>query len=89
MAVAKARAAGGLCATGAWPPTMACMAFSAELWKSIEPIYYAILRHPFIRGLGDGSLDCESLKFYRSPGFALPARIRPSALDRRGTRATG
>jgi thiaminase/transcriptional activator TenA len=40
------------------------MAFSAELWKSIEPIYDAILRHPFIRGLGDGSLDPESFKFY-------------------------
>jgi thiaminase (transcriptional activator TenA) len=40
------------------------MGFSAELWKSIEPIYGAILRHPFIRGLGDGSLDRECFKFY-------------------------
>lgn len=40
------------------------MSFSAELWKSIEPIYGAILRHPFIQGLGDGSLDRESFRFY-------------------------
>lgn len=40
------------------------MSFSAELWKSIEPIYGAILRHPFIKGLGDGTLDRESFKFY-------------------------
>jgi thiaminase (transcriptional activator TenA) len=32
------------------------MAFTGELWKSIEPIYAAILRHPFLRGLTDGSL---------------------------------
>jgi thiaminase (transcriptional activator TenA) len=40
------------------------MDFSAELWKSIEPIYSAILRHPFVRGLGDGSLNRECFKFY-------------------------
>jgi thiaminase/transcriptional activator TenA len=40
------------------------MGFSAELWKSIAPIYDAILRHPFIRGLGDGSLDRESFRFF-------------------------
>ncbi|MBV8775270.1 MAG: thiaminase II [Deltaproteobacteria bacterium] len=40
------------------------MNFTTKLWKSIEPIYAAILRHPFIKGLGDGSLDRESFKFY-------------------------
>jgi thiaminase (transcriptional activator TenA) len=40
------------------------MAFTGELWKSIEPIYAAILRHPFLRGLTDGSLARESFKFY-------------------------
>ena len=40
------------------------MAFTGELWKSIEPIYAAILRHPFLRGLTDGSLPRESFKFY-------------------------
>jgi thiaminase/transcriptional activator TenA len=40
------------------------MAFTDELWRSIEPIYAAILRHPFLRGLTDGSLPRESFKFY-------------------------
>jgi thiaminase/transcriptional activator TenA len=47
--------------SGGFKPTMD---FSAELWKSIEPIYSAILHHPFVRGLGDGSLDDERFKFY-------------------------
>jgi thiaminase/transcriptional activator TenA len=40
------------------------MAFTAELWSAIAPIYEAILRHPFLRGLGDGSLPRESFQFY-------------------------
>jgi thiaminase/transcriptional activator TenA len=40
------------------------MAFTAELWRAIEPIYESILRHPFLRGLGDGSLPRESFRFY-------------------------
>ena len=38
--------------------------FTDELWHSIEPIYAAILRHPFIAGLTDGSLPRESFEFY-------------------------
>src|SRR5437773_2403833 len=40
------------------------MAFTDELWRGIEPIYAAILRHPFLRGLTDGSLPRESFRFY-------------------------
>ena len=40
------------------------MAFTKELWRSIEPIYAAILRHPFVRGLADGSLPRDSFRFY-------------------------
>jgi thiaminase/transcriptional activator TenA len=40
------------------------MAFTAELWASIGDIYGAILRHPFVRGLTDGSLAAESFRFY-------------------------
>ncbi len=40
------------------------MTFTSELWQSIEPIYGAILRHPFIAGLTDGSLPRESFRFY-------------------------
>jgi thiaminase/transcriptional activator TenA len=38
--------------------------FTAELWRSIEPIYAAILAHPFVRGLTDGSLPRPSFQFY-------------------------
>ena len=40
------------------------MAFTADLWTAITPIYAAILRHPFLRGLADGSLPRESFRFY-------------------------
>jgi thiaminase/transcriptional activator TenA len=40
------------------------MSFTAELWTSIAPIYAAILRHPFVRGLTDGSLSREAFRFY-------------------------
>ena len=40
------------------------MAFTQELWKSVEDVYGAILRHPFLRGLTDGSLSEESFRFY-------------------------
>ncbi len=38
--------------------------FTCELWSSIDPIYEAILRHPFITGLTDGSLTRERFEFY-------------------------
>ena len=37
---------------------------TAALWRGIEPIYAAILAHPFLRGLTDGSLDREAFRFY-------------------------
>jgi thiaminase/transcriptional activator TenA len=40
------------------------MAFTDDLWRAIEPIYAAILRHPFLAGLTDGSLSRESFRFY-------------------------
>jgi thiaminase/transcriptional activator TenA len=40
------------------------MAFTRELWSAVAPIYDAILRHPFLRGLGDGSLPRERFQFY-------------------------
>jgi thiaminase (transcriptional activator TenA) len=40
------------------------MDFAAECWKSIAPIYGAILEHPFIHGLADGTLARESFEFY-------------------------
>ena len=40
------------------------MSFTQDLWKSIDGIYAAILRHPFVAGLTDGSLPRESFRFY-------------------------
>ena len=40
------------------------MTFTAELWTSIAPTYAAILRHPFLTGLTDGSLARASFQFY-------------------------
>jgi thiaminase/transcriptional activator TenA len=38
--------------------------FSLTLWSRIERIYGAILRHPFIRGLTDGTLKPANFRFY-------------------------
>ncbi len=40
------------------------MGLTADLWRSIAPIYAAILRHPFVTGLTDGSLPRPSFQFY-------------------------
>jgi thiaminase/transcriptional activator TenA len=37
---------------------------SGELWARIEGVYGAILEHPFVAGLTDGSLDRDSFRFY-------------------------
>lgn len=38
--------------------------FSGDLWRGIEPIYGAILAHPFLTGLTDGSLSREQFQHY-------------------------
>jgi thiaminase/transcriptional activator TenA len=40
------------------------MAFTDELWTAMDPMYQAILRHPFVRGLADGSLSRDAFRFY-------------------------
>lgn len=40
------------------------MLLSEELWSSIKDIYSAILSHPFIKGLTDGSLEEEKFRYY-------------------------
>jgi thiaminase/transcriptional activator TenA len=60
--------------------------FTDELWVSIEPIYGAILRHPFIKGLTDGSLARESFEFYAVQD-ALYLREFARALAITGARA--
>ena len=60
--------------------------FTDELWASIEPIYAAILRHPFIAGLTDGSLPRERFEFYAVQD-ALYLREFARALAIAGARA--
>lgn len=60
--------------------------FTDELWASIEPIYRAILRHPFIAGLTDGSLPRERFEFYAVQD-ALYLREFARALAITGARA--
>ena len=38
--------------------------FAADLWREITGIYAAILEHPFLTGLADGSLPREAFEFY-------------------------
>ena len=37
---------------------------TAELWNGITSIYEAILEHPFVTGLTDGTLPADSFAFY-------------------------
>jgi thiaminase/transcriptional activator TenA len=38
--------------------------FTGELWQGVTGIYEAILKHPFLTGLADGSLPDEMFAFY-------------------------
>ena len=38
--------------------------FTTRLWAGIDSIYQDILRHPFLDGLADGSLDRQVFRFY-------------------------
>lgn len=40
------------------------MTFTDELWRSIAPTYDAILAHPFLTGLADGTLHPDAFAFY-------------------------
>ena len=70
------------------PPLLAVpqTSFTDELWVSIEPIYAAIRRHPFITGLTDGSLPRERFEFYAIQD-ALYLREFARALAIAGARA--
>jgi len=46
------------------PPSAPARTFTADLWAAAEPIFDAILAHPFLRGLTDGTLPEESFQFY-------------------------
>jgi thiaminase (transcriptional activator TenA) len=62
-------------------------AFSTELWDGITGIYAAILAHPFLTGLTDGSLSQEAFTFYVIQD-ALYLRRYAQALANVASRAT-
>lgn len=43
---------------------MSSPSWSARLWNDIEPTFAAILAHPFVTGLTDGSLDTDAFAQY-------------------------
>ena len=38
--------------------------FTTQLWEEVTSIYQAILKHPFVSGLTDGSLSEDRFRFY-------------------------
>lgn len=43
---------------------VAAQEFTNELWREIAPVYGQTLKHPFLKGLTDGSLPRERFQFY-------------------------
>jgi thiaminase/transcriptional activator TenA len=39
-------------------------ALTGEMWSAVSPTYEAIIRHPFLQGLVDGSLSADRFRFY-------------------------
>jgi thiaminase/transcriptional activator TenA len=62
------------------------VSFSDELWQGITGIYRAILAHPFLTGLTDGSLPHDAFAFYVVQD-ALYLRRYSEALAEVGRRA--
>jgi thiaminase/transcriptional activator TenA len=60
--------------------------FTGQLWRDIEDIYAAILAHPFVTGLADGTLAREAFEFYVLQD-ALYLRKYAQALAAVGSRA--
>ena len=52
--------------------------FSAELWDSTADIYAAILVHPFVRGLTDGSLPQDAFTLRPSKRMRRPKAMTSS-----------
>lgn len=40
------------------------MTFSAQIRQAVEPIWAASMKHPFVKGIGDGTLPLENFRFY-------------------------
>jgi len=58
------RARAALIGVVLWTAPIAAENFTEGLWRANEDVYHAILAHPFLRELEDGSLDREAFAFY-------------------------
>lgn len=43
--------------------------FTDRLWKRVEPIWNSYLEHPFVKGIGEGTLDKEKFKHYMKQDY--------------------
>ncbi len=43
--------------------------FTDRLWNRVAPIWNAYLEHPFVKGIGDGTLDKEKFKHYMKQDY--------------------
>ena len=49
---------------------MANASFSREMRQRADPLWRAIFEHPFVRGIGDGSLSRDRFEFYLKQDYA-------------------
>lgn len=49
---------------------MANASFSREMRQKADPLWRAIFGHPFVRGIGDGSLSRDRFEFYLKQDYA-------------------
>lgn len=40
------------------------MKLTEELYKEVDSLWHSYYKHPFVKGIGDGTLDIEKFKFY-------------------------
>jgi thiaminase len=46
------------------------LSFAENIERNVLPVRQAILAHPFITGVGDGTLDVEKFKYYVRQDYA-------------------
>ncbi|POF46265.1 thiaminase II, partial [Staphylococcus pseudintermedius] len=45
------------------------MKFTERLWQRVQPIWDSYLEHPFVKGIGDGTLDKEKFKHWMKQDY--------------------
>ena len=52
------------------------MSFADDVERVAGPLRQAILSHPFVTGIGDGTLDVEKFKHYARQDYIYPERLQ-------------